>query len=114
MSEDIGQKLIDEVRKIAAEKPAFVYTPPNMARCVNVSDGQPSCLVGHAFWNLGLIDASFEEQENNAGGVYSLTQILGLHLPEKEYNWLAQVQDNQDRGLPWGEAVKDADDRSSH
>lgn len=103
----IGQKLIDAVRATADSNPTYIYD--NNYGCCYVRDGQPSCLVGHAAWNLGLIDATFEREGANRAAVCDLSDILGLGLDDGESFWLSTVQDHQDTGYPWIEAVAGAD-----
>lgn len=114
---EIGQKFIAEVRKVAASNPDFVYVAPGPEPvegeendCVNVYAGQPSCIIGHGAWNLGLIDASFEHANENASGLYSLTKFCQVSLDDGEYRWLGGVQGSQDAGNTWAHAVLDADE----
>jgi hypothetical protein len=118
----IGQQLIDIVRAKAAENPDFRYEPPGGAGtpCVYVHRGKPSCLIGHALWGVGLIDADFSRRQErtdksraillNAEGFDLVAPELGLELDREERMWLEQVQAEQDKEKPWGIAVKAADD----
>ena len=109
---EIGQKLIGIVRARAAENPEFVYerqrTPAgNFGSCRYVLDGQPSCLIGHALWGAGLIDAFFEEHYCNTYPFRTLVHELGLQqLDDNERKWLISVQHHQDDGRSWGTAVE--------
>lgn len=104
-----GRKLIAAVRAAANENPDFVYETTTDG-CVYVNNGQASCIVGRGAWDLGLIDSTFENDSENAGGVVSLLDTLGLRLGTDEINWLATVQDAQDSHVPWGKAVEKADE----
>lgn len=108
-----SKEILDEVVRIADENPDFVYQQiPNElgASCKYVHDGQPSCLIGRAFWNLGLIDATLEQQEHeNTSGAASMVKYT-LHdkvtSTEADREALAHIQDYQDNGMAWGFAVE--------
>lgn len=121
----VGQALIAEVRRIAAETPDYVYSSD---QCMYMHEGQPSCIIGKALFNLGYLPnakAGIEDQ-----GVNTALRILGLEVDANERRWLTAVQFAQDgnddkfqhiggqffdtsRGsrhrLSWGNAVKYAD-----
>lgn len=107
---EIGQKLIAETRKVATEKPDFVYE----GVCQYVDGGEPACLIGHALWNLGLIDESLEFRSVNDDGVRFVANHLGIALDDAEESWLLRTQSRQDNGLPWGAAVVYADELDSY
>ncbi|MBO0676915.1 hypothetical protein JRC04_05520 [Mycolicibacterium sp. S2-37] len=141
---EIGEKLIAAVRQAAAENPDFVYKVPELLDedgntyldeygdvatvdgCVYVANGAPSCIVGHALWSEGLIDAAFDRLNNDsiaalAGFFYNyhnktyaankVVKLPGLEgLDEAEIRWLGNVQGHQDDEIAWGEAVRRADE----
>lgn len=114
----IGDNLIRHVRAKAAAAPDFVYVSPNLGNlttaddsCRYVHDGAPSCIIGHALWNAGLINSAFEWNQYNTDSVSALTGPLSLDLDKDELTWLADVQWLQDRDTPWGEAVAKADEK---
>ncbi len=116
-SNEIVDKLMAVVREVAAEKPDFVYDAP-YGGCVYVADKQPSCIVGQAAWRLGLIDASFEKDEmDNSAGVTTFLRTIGADLGDDETlygrEFLDAVQEKQDQGVPWGEAIQEADERAT-
>lgn len=111
---ELGQKLISLVRDIAEANPDFTYVPPlkvidasDANGCVYVHDGKPSCLIGHALWMAGVIDSNFEDRGCNTRAAYDLTRQYGVEVEEAD--WLDSVQRSQDLGVPWGEAVPEAD-----
>jgi len=112
--DDIGERLINEVRRLANERPNFVYNRPEFgsgpAPCRYVHDGQPSCLVGCAAWNLGLINATIESTSMNVGGVVVLNDELGFGLSNEHVDWLSTAQSLQDDGATWATAVESADE----
>lgn len=107
---DIGQKIIDKVREIAAAQPEFVYVPPGGpgTTCYYVLDGEGSCIIGRALFALGLIDNSIPFDDNTLT-VGALFNTLGIEVDGEEGIWLREVQYQQDSGKPWGEAVGAAD-----
>lgn len=120
---EIGQQVINAVRSKAAENPEFVYINPLGSNpdifgpeefCVYVRDRCPSCLIGHALWNLDLIDASLEEHGYNGVAVDDLLAWLESagkidDLDSDEIKWLGNAQAAQDAQKPWGEAISFAD-----
>lgn len=105
---DAGKKLIAEIRKVVSDNPEFIYDNGDHA-CVYVHDGQPSCLVGHALWNLGYIDSSAESCSVNSESVGEVLTQLGLEIDKTESYWLGRVQLTQDLKHPWKFAVDIAD-----
>lgn len=111
---ETGKKLIDAIKTAAGENPDFIYKGALSLGgdgCVYVRNGQPSCLVGKGAWDIGLIDASFENRSaNSVDAVTFLEDYLGIELDDEEGCWLENVQSAQDCGKPWGEVVRRADE----
>lgn len=71
-------------------------------------DGQPHCIVGHVLAYKGLdINSSEYGGEFPYEGV-AVHGIRTLHCDEKSIDLLTRVQNLQDEGWYWGNAVKDA------
>lgn len=104
---ELGQKIIAETRKVAAERPEFVFKD----WCQYVADGQPACIMGHALWNLGLVGPTLEGHAINEDGLDQILDHLDLAIDEPEREWLLCAQEQQDCEYPWGEAVAYADER---
>lgn len=102
---ELGQKLIEETRKVAAERPDFVYP----GQCYYVEHGQPGCILGHVLWNLGIIDEDFSRLDENGLSIPRAFPKLGIEIDSDEFHWLSRVQHAQDSKQPWGEAIKEAD-----
>lgn len=110
---ELGLKLIAETKRVAAENPDYIYKRDHRdGGCHYVVDGKPSCLLGHALWNLGVIGADFTKRFDSDGnnalddlGIEFLLEELRLELDFEEINYLGQVQGRQDSGRPWGKAV---------
>lgn len=107
---ELGQKLIEIVRRKAAEQPDFVYTPPVASVCFYVHNGVPSCIIGHALWEAGSINPSIESGSGNNLSIGVLYYELNLPVEVEEVNWLRRVQAEQDNSKSWSAAVAYADD----
>lgn len=108
----MGGQLITAIREVAADSPDFIYSKPAdyfRSKCVYVVDGKPSCLIGHAVWNLGLIDSSLERSGYNDCSAEELVNHLEMDVDGRELRWLEVVQYRQDQGVPWAWAVARAD-----
>lgn len=112
--------LIVEVRKIAEAEPDYVYgDEDDRSGCSYFTDrfgttkGNP-CIVGKALRNLEVDTSILRRRE-----AYSHSDRIAFALVEGfvpvvstvivERDWLNSVQDYQDVGLSWSEAVKNAD-----
>lgn len=117
---EVGQKLIAEVRKIAAERPDYVY---GLANCQYMVNGHPSCIMGQALYRLGYLPSVVPIEDVTINLVLSK---LGIEVAPDELTWLCRVQNAQDgrvslashgpdvvnmldRRLSWGQAVQYAD-----
>lgn len=119
----LGEQLISIVRAKADAQPDFVYERPTprsggfplnlLPSCVYVHEGRPSCLLGRAMWDAGLIDASMENLNTNYSAFVQGAHDIAPRLEEltaDEWFWLECVQSNQDSGTAWGVAVRWADE----
>lgn len=71
-------------------------------------DGQPHCIVGHVLAYKGLdINSSEYGGEFPFEGA-AVDEIRMLHCDDKSMELLTRVQDFQDEGWYWGNAVEDA------
>ena len=102
-----GERLVEEVKRVALADPDRVYQRVGDV-CLYTYAGRPSCLVGHAMWNLGMIDADFENYDykvDNNDGVLDIVKALGISLTKAESTFLCRAQSRQDCGQAWGEAI---------
>lgn len=104
-----GAKIIEETRKVATDNPNFLYE----GVCRYVIDGRPACLIGHALWNLGLINDTFDATGSNGCTAYGVLEHLGLDVTEFEKDWLACAQSFQDSKHTWGDSVQSADEETA-
>lgn len=99
----------ERVKATIAGREDYVYPRSRAAggdgKCVYFeADGTPSCLIGQAFADeLRKADPDFDY---NTEGVAALPDGL-FDLPAVHY--LSRVQDKQDTGWTWGNAVQDAE-----
>lgn len=117
----IAAELIQEVRKIAEERPNFIYSDqPNgthslcsyFGRAIGDEAGSP-CIVGQALKNLEVPMEVLREAEQE-GKDSDISKVLDRGYVDIEYTgseamWLAKVQMKQDDGNSWAEAVEEAD-----
>jgi hypothetical protein len=118
MVSELGQQLIEIVRRKAAEQPDFFYLPPPREdggegeTCLYVHpDGTPGCIIGQALLEAGVIDASFHTRgaDNERAFPELAVDVLDLPLDAEERAWLSQVQRQQDGKCSWGWSVSRAD-----
>ena len=114
-------ELIQEVRKIAAERPDFIYSDQTestlnlcsyFGRAIGDESGSP-CIVGQALKNLEVPMEGLLEVEH-AGKDSDISTVLAMGYVDIDYSggeaiWLDKVQMKQDDGKPWAEAVEEAD-----
>ena len=113
MSKVKVSELWAEVLKVAQEQPEHVYERGEVGKCNYERNGQPSCIVGHAMHRLGVSTfdlREFDAAEDSAIGdiimmnpdMFDKDDKLGMEL-------VIEAQDNQDQGVPWGQAVAKGD-----
>lgn len=109
------EDVINEVRKLAAERPDFIYTQQgqvwdNYSTCSYVSAklGETygeGCIVGQALQRLGVSKDRLDNLEGN-GASSVLADLEILPVGDKgTLSWLDRVQLKQDLGLSWGESI---------
>lgn len=121
------QALAEEVRKLAVERPDYVYDPPGIDEekprggpCLYVHDRgtpgeRPGCIIGHALTRLGYsIPEKLEGQTALRAGAELILDLDALQSGIYEIggdariilNALDDVQGEQDEGKPWGVAAQ--------
>lgn len=117
MSNISTQDLIEEVRKISAEMPDFVYMTDDVSGCSYFGRGigDPTgqcCIMGQAFKNLKVDTSKIDESHEGVSVVGELIwdQVIPVTpLNKSQVYWLDRVQALQDEGISWGEAVSIVD-----
>lgn len=122
----MGAEVIAEVRKIAKRDPKFVYGEDTGGSCSYFGRGigdpvGQRCLIGQALVNLEVDMTKVLEVENSLSPDVMGSEIKYLIEGEvvdivanpSEVSWLTEVQKKQDRGFPWSEAVKLADETAN-
>ncbi|WP_040828969.1 hypothetical protein [Nocardia jiangxiensis] len=100
--------LEDEIRRLAAETPEYVYPD---ASCVYVKRKLSGGLCGSCLFGVALINLGVDPEQLDVGSDTSITALLADHGFEKtpQIEWFQTVQNLQDDCYPWGRAVKMAD-----
>lgn len=114
-------ELIQEVRKIAAERPDFIYSNQGVdtdlcsyfGRAVGDESGSP-CIIGQALKNLGVNTSRLKQAEDDYDDGTNIAaaldeQFIDLTYTVQEARWLDKAQSAQDFGNPWAKAVEVAD-----
>lgn len=113
-------QVIEEVRRLAAEQPDFVYGDQEGAGdacsyfgcAVGDTSGQ-ACIVGQALANLNVDMSDLKRKEVGGQGM-AIGEALEWDVVEipytvEEQTWLDNVQYHQDRAGSWAQAVEQAD-----
>jgi hypothetical protein len=108
MSSD-GDAIIQAIRDVAAEFPDKVDNPIDLIHhYIDTQNECPGCLVGTALVDkLGIGMSIVAACEDRVAS--EVVRLLDFALDEDEDMWLTRVQEAQDEGLPWSEAVRQAD-----
>lgn len=104
------------VRAIAAQFPDRIYQQSKKTgsgpSCLYARDGKPDCLIAQGAFMAGMdidtlleFDAADQYEDSGAEHVFKQFGFTAIEL-----DWLARVQQLQDDGCPWGEAVRMADE----
>ena len=115
-------QVIEEVRRLAAEQPDFVYGTQEGADAnedcsyfgcaVGVTSGQ-ACIVGQALasLNVDMSDLKRKEAKGFAMAIGEALEqgVVDILYTEEEQAWLSNVQYHQDREESWAQAVALAD-----
>lgn len=112
-----GKKVVKRVREIAKENPDFIYTDQgaNDSECsyLGRSMSEPNvgqgCIVGQALLDLGVTREEMVEAEIEGVPGYEVLEYLGIESKFKHNIFLDYVQESQDDGETWKEAVEYAD-----
>lgn len=118
MIEVTAEQVVSTLREVVAERPDFVYSPPEAGSiCKYVHDGpegeKPGCVVGHVMNRLGVPLSELRKHEGTAA--HALIETL-LSFPTDDTTAQARTkylvnscQRSQDSMLPWGEALWQAE-----
>lgn len=117
---DLGEQLIEIVRRKAGQQPFMVYEPEMRYigkgisipdSCKYMHEDGPGCIIGHALFEAGLIDGSLRDDPDDLNVQFfeNLADALELPIDDAELLWLSQVQSYQDCKQTWGIAVQNAD-----
>lgn len=104
-----------KIREIAAERPTYTYVKPSDQRyCLYVHEdasGNPingeGCIVGQALVALGADPSTLIGRIIAAGALLEDFVVIN---DTADIRWCEDVQDAQDNGAEWYEAVEEADE----
>lgn len=113
-----GQTALAILRKVVFEKGADYVYPHRGMECVNFENGQPSCIVGHVFAELGI---TYEQavRDGFSGSSDVLESVTLMEQSPDQYDWefdnqavrvLSWAQAGQGSGRTWGEALQVAEE----
>lgn len=133
MSDKLKVSVLEaEVRKLVASQPEFVYPTAPGIDCHYLPDSipmldesptgretyrrvkRPGCIFGQALLNVGLnSDLLMEVEDAPISDVLDWMVDLGLLDADVHdlhfHDWALVVQESQDNGTPWGDALDRAD-----
>lgn len=121
-------EVVAETKAIAAERPNYVYVPPDgkvgeTTSCAYFHDDGPGCIVGQWLARRGVTRedlAAVVSPYSSSGETDDLNTEIGatglcnygvIDVPKEALGFLITAQGQQDEGTPWGQAVKDAERR---
>lgn len=95
------EEVVREVLALAAERPDHRYIAgPDGCMYFEGDEGQPGCIMGHAFARLGYGPEDVTEHDSVADHVYPASGRVVRGVRDR--HWLAEVQERQDLGATWG------------
>jgi hypothetical protein len=105
-------QLITEVRRLAAEKPDYVYTPAfndkTTIACWYQAPGKEHCIFGQALANIG-VTVPYDNEGSRIRLLITSMDAIEHTRDEKKLDWCTNAQNAQDRGNSWSQAILDAD-----
>jgi hypothetical protein len=85
---------------------------PAAVTCRYVHGDKPGCIVGNVLHRAGVSLSALRDEEG-VGAYNSMFERLYVSMPTHASDLLAHVQDRQDVGVPWGDAVREAREQVS-
>lgn len=95
------EEIEEVVRRLAQEQPERVSS----IFYARLEDGEPECILGHAYQELGVSVESL----GKIGTARDLVRRFHPDATPQQAKWLRSVQRYQDRGETWSVAVEEAD-----
>jgi hypothetical protein len=107
------EDVLAELREIIRGREGYVYKAPEDCEgtCVNFHMGEPSCLVGHWLAMHGVTGTFFRDNMIPASATVSdlfcgNAHVMPIQVDEPARILLLMVQERQDSGSTWGNAVE--------
>lgn len=97
----------DTLVKVARSKPADhvcqIITPNDTYAFFDQHTGQPSCIIGHLLFALGVTASQVDDADVNTDcHVSTAVQALGIDMDYPTVRMLGKAQEWNDRGVEWG------------
>lgn len=107
-----AEQVWEEMKRIADERPGFVYEPRGGNNCRYVEEpeiegAEPTegCLVGHSLVRLGVPVEELLRWERESGPDTADVLLRDLDIPG-DTERIIRAQTAQDQKTPWGKAVE--------
>ena len=110
------QNLVDEVKKLAKEQPDFIYIPPESKEAggwrvcyYDKGNNCSGCIFGQAISRINSTFSFVKYNPDNNGNT-NIRRLIedNIDVTDEDrclINWCTTVQNRQDKGYSWSEAV---------
>jgi hypothetical protein len=100
--------IVRVINELAEAKPDFIYVDPDgvgggeNANCSYFHGDTPGCIVGHALARFGVGPGVAQE----GSSAREVVDYLAASSDTEDLDYMTYVQQRQDEGVSWGEAVR--------
>jgi len=105
------EQAIELLERVVADAGQDYIYPTYATSCVYVKDGAPSCIVGKALALAGIdldLIAQLDGHNDEVVSAYAIPTYFPDLVSVEVAELLQVVQNHQDNGWTWGEALADA------
>lgn len=105
------QDVLNKIVEIGNRFPDYVYKHKQgelICQYTDGADGQ-GCIVGQALRAMGVpydMLKRYDQDDIGIAASHVLRNLLGRNLDRSVLNTINLIQQNQDDGMPWGQAIK--------
>jgi hypothetical protein len=103
------------LREVVAEKGSdYVDETQSTRGCVYTHEGKPSCLIGHVLHRFGysvenLHGFDMRGEYIGSNGIHEIIKDRLVPADDVALKTLRAAQEEQDDGMPWGDALAEAE-----
>lgn len=98
------EEVKSDLKRIVKGREDYEYQIPEDAEeCVYMHKAKPSCLIGHLLSKHGLLSPVYDEEPSN--GIENIINKYNLPYTKEASAYMDDVQQRQDLGFTWGEAI---------